>query len=61
MHDNRMYTQVPLEKMPVAMAYVPWTHWEELYDLNKGYNCGTIFPSLNKPFGENMLCRGGAR
>ncbi len=59
MHDDRMYTQMPLEKMPVAMAYVPWQCWEELYDLNRGYKTGTIFPSLNKPFMENSFCKGG--
>ena len=32
------------EKYPLAMAYVPWQH------LEKGYQAGTIFPELDKPF-----------
>lgn len=37
--------------MTVAMAYVPWQHFDKLYDdLEKAYCNGTIFPELNKPF-----------
>ncbi len=37
--------------MTVAMAYVPWQHFDRLYDdLEKAYCIGTIFPELNKPF-----------
>jgi len=39
------------DKFPIAMAYVPWQKFEELYqDLEKAYCMGTIFPELNKPF-----------
>ena len=34
----------------VAMAYVPWQEWEDVYELCEGFEIGTIFPSLNKPF-----------
>ena len=54
MQEDRKYSQIPIEKLPIAMAYVPWQRWEELYDLDKGFMCGTIFPSLNKPFAETM-------
>lgn len=38
-------------KYPVAMAYVPWQHFEKIFDdLEKAYKMGTIFPELNKPF-----------
>ena len=40
----------PVEKMPIAMAYVPWQDWEELYEIEKAFECGTIFPCLDKPF-----------
>lgn len=34
----------------VTMCYVPMQQWEELYDEDTAYKCGTAFPSLNKPF-----------
>lgn len=37
-------------QFPVGMAYVPWQKLEELYDLEKGFRAGTIFPELNLPF-----------
>jgi len=61
MHDDRMFNQMPIDRLPVAMAYVPWQQWEELFDLTKGYKCGTIFPSLSKPFAEGALMSGGCR
>jgi len=36
--------------MPIGMAYVPWQHWHEIYDIEKGFRVGTIFPDLNKPY-----------
>lgn len=36
--------------MALAMAYVPWQHWNQTYPLDKALACGTIFPELNKPF-----------
>lgn len=41
--------------MPLAMAYVPWQTWGEIYDVCEGFQTGTIFEELNKPF----LGRGG--
>ena len=41
----------PLEHMTLAMAYVPWQHFTKMYEnLEKGYQAGTIFPELDKPF-----------
>ena len=39
-----------IDDMPIAMAYVPWQRWSNVYDLDKGFCYGTIFPELNKPF-----------
>lgn len=40
-----------LEKYPLAMAYVPWQHFEEIFDnLEEAYRTGTIFPELDMPF-----------
>ncbi len=39
------------EKQVVAMAYVPWQRFIQIYEnLEIGYKEGTIFPELNKPF-----------
>lgn len=45
----------PLSKMPLAMAYVPWQTWEEIYEICEGFQAGTIFAQLDKQF----LGRGG--
>lgn len=34
----------------LAMAYVPWQCWKDIYDIDKGFCIGTIFAELNKPF-----------
>lgn len=39
------------DKYPLAMAYVPWQHFEEIFDnLEEAYRTGTIFPELDMPF-----------
>lgn len=40
----------PLNGMATAIGYVPWQQWCKVYDLCKGLNQGTIFPSLDLPF-----------
>ena len=39
-----------IEDMPLAMAYVPWQKWKNIYDAEKGFCNGTIFQDLNLPF-----------
>lgn len=39
-----------LAGLPIAMAYVPWQEWYAVCDVKKGFQCGTIFEELNKPF-----------
>lgn len=34
----------------VAMAYVPFQQWNEIYAADKGLSVGTMFPCLNLPF-----------
>lgn len=41
----------------LAMAYVPWQTWRDIYEAEKGFRCGTIFQELNMPF----LGKGGSR
>jgi len=38
------------EKPRLAFAYIPFQQWpDELYDLEKALQAGTIFPELNQP------------
>ena len=47
-----------LQKLPIAMAYVPWQQWRKLYDLCYSFQCGTIFQELEKPFrGKGGCCQ----
>lgn len=39
-----------LHHYPPAMAYVPWQDFGNLYELEKAFEIGTIFPELDKPF-----------
>ncbi len=50
----------PSDNFCLAMAYVPWQHFDKLYDdLEKAYRYGTVFPELNKPFtGRRCVCNG---
>lgn len=34
----------------VAMAYIPFQQWDEVYSADKGLSVGTMFPCLNLPF-----------
>ena len=45
------------EDVSLAMAYVPWQKWRDIYEAEKGFHCGTIFKELNLPF----LGKGGVR
>ncbi len=38
-----------------AMAYIPYQQFEEPYSEEEGYTKGTIFPTLDKPFGKDVL------
>lgn len=40
----------PLSQFPIAMAYVPWQDWKNIYEIENGFQYGTIFCELNKPF-----------
>lgn len=46
-----------LNGMPLAMAYVPWQQWQNIYEPCRALERGTIFEELDKPF----LGKGGRR
>lgn len=48
--QQKQKDKMPFKDFPVAMAYVPWQEWNHVYEIEKGFEIGTIFPELNKPF-----------
>ena len=44
------FSDVPLDKLPIAMAYVPFQKLGEVYTENDALERGTLFPELDKPF-----------
>jgi len=49
MQDTDKINKLPVNPV-VAMAYVPLQFYQKEYDINEGFDNGTIFPELNKPF-----------
>lgn len=47
-----------IDQYPIAMAYVPWQKFGSVYELEKAFCVGTIFPELDQPF---MRARCGGR
>lgn len=47
-----------LDGFALAMGYVPFQKWENIYEPDKALQRGTIFMDLDKPF---LGCRGGKR
>ena len=39
-----------LQGMPLAMAYVPWQSFGNLYALSQALQCGTLFQELSLDF-----------
>ena len=49
-HENN------IDKFPVAIAYVPWQRFDNMYDdLEKAYCTSPIVPDLRSPY-ERMRC-----
>ena len=47
-----------LQRMPLAMAYVPWQQWQNVYECSKGLEHGSIFEELILPFHHaSRVCR----
>lgn len=43
-------TSLRMDRYALAMAYVPWQAFRNVYEPDKALEIGTIFPELNKPF-----------
>lgn len=39
-----------IDQFPIAMAYVPWQQWRQIYSMDVALGRGTIFQELDKPF-----------
>ena len=44
-----------LSGYPLAMVYSPMQEFDKLYELDKGFNAGTIFSELDLPFSGRSL------
>ncbi len=49
--DRSMAVSPFPEKTPIAMAYVPYQQWSDIYQEDTALQRGTIFPELDLPFG----------
>lgn len=49
-HDCEHLENDEIACMPIAMAYVPWQQWGEVFTGECGLEHGTIFPELVKDF-----------
>lgn len=47
---NRNEIAACVDQLPLTMSYVPIQQWNRIYDLGTGFQRGTIFPELDKPF-----------
>ena len=55
MNSRNSRQDICLEDAALGMGYIPWQTWENVYDIHKGHQAGTIFPCLDKPFmGRSM-------
>lgn len=58
--EHRYMELLGIDDMPLAMAYVPFQAWNQVYDPATALAHGTIFPELVLPFlggGMNHECR----
>lgn len=46
-----------MKGMPIAMAYVPWQQWCNLYEPKEALKRGTIFRELDLPFEASKGCK----
>ena len=52
------YDMSSCQDFALAMAYVPWQKWQNIYEPCRALKNGTIFEELNKPFsGKGAYCR----
>jgi len=50
--ENPSCSYQGVDRLPLAMAYVPWQQWKDVYPPDRALRVGTIFPELNLPLLE---------
>ena len=53
---EKAYTEC-IDNMPIAMAYVPFQQWRNLYEPAEAFQRGTIFKELDLPFNCAKECK----
>lgn len=48
--DKGCNKETTLNELPIAMAYVPWQSYENIYSLSQALQNGTMFCELNLDF-----------
>ncbi len=51
------YNNLDIENMPIAMAYVPFQQWRNIYEPRQALQRGTIFKELDLPFTCAKECK----
>lgn len=51
------FSKVPLDELPLTMAYVPMQKYGLVYEAENALEKGTLFPDLDKPFLGKGACR----
>lgn len=49
-HGNRHVSDMCINELPLAMAYVPMQKWRKIYKNEVALERGTIFKELDLPF-----------
>lgn len=48
--NAKSFSVTELDRLPLAMAYVPMQRLNGMYDAAQALDNGTLFPELDKPF-----------
>lgn len=51
------FIKTKMDCQSLAMAYVEMQKWQELYETEHGFTCGTIFAELDLPFMGKGACK----
>lgn len=53
-NPNLDWDSISLNDLPLAMSYVPFQRWQNIYPLEKALKRGTMFADLDLPFKGGM-------
>ncbi len=58
-NSARNYNNSAEMNYKLGMVYAPYQEWQNIYPIEKGFEYGTIFEELNKPFYGYKSNKGG--